>query len=111
MTSFALDKIAGQLARSTEHATETRVTTGDSEKKMARVQFEVTSKSLNRLTALKEKIEARSFAEVVKNALMIYEIVVREAEKGSQFLVRDKNGQLSPLPLIQGNAVNAVKLD
>jgi hypothetical protein len=48
-----------------------------------------------RLERLKEKIEATSYAEVVKNALRLYEAFIQETEKGSQFLVRDKDGNLN----------------
>jgi hypothetical protein len=73
--------------------------TGGNEKPTARVQFEVSSRSLERLKALKDKIEAHSYAEVVKNSLRLYEALIAETEKGSQFLVRDKDGNLSPFPM------------
>jgi hypothetical protein len=69
---------------------------GSSGKPTARVQFDVSSRSMERLTALKDKIEANSYAEVVKNALRLYEALIEEVEKGSQFLVRDSEGNLSP---------------
>jgi hypothetical protein len=75
------------------------VATGGGEKPTARVQFEVSSRSLERLKALKGKIEANSYAEVVKNALRLYEVLLAERENGSQFLVRDVDGNLSPLRL------------
>ena len=36
-----------------------------------------------RMVALKDKIEANSYAEVVKNALRLYEALIAEADKGS----------------------------
>jgi hypothetical protein len=70
-----------------------------SPKLTARVQFEVSSKSLERLELLKKEIEAKSYAEVIKNALRLYELLIKERAKGSQFVVRDLDGNLSPLPL------------
>lgn len=61
-----------------------------------RVQFDVSPRSIDRLNVLKEKTEASSYAEVVKNALKLYDGLIEETERGSQFLMRDKNGTISP---------------
>ena len=66
---------------------------------VARIQFDVSSKAMERLARLKEKIEANSYAEVVKNALRFYEALILETEKGSQFLVRDKDGKIEPFKM------------
>jgi len=58
-----------------------------------RVQLDLAEKSMNRLLALKEKTEATSYAEVVKNALRLYEALVEEAEQGNTFLVRTPEGE------------------
>lgn len=54
---------------------------------------------MERLSALKTKTEAASYAEVVKNALRLYEALIEETESGKQFLVRDENGVVSPYRL------------
>ena len=64
-----------------------------------RVQFDLAPRSMERLNALKLKTEAASYAEVVKNALRLYEALIEEAEDGKQFLVRDKNGVVAPYKL------------
>jgi hypothetical protein len=64
-----------------------------------RVQFDLAPRSMERLNALKLKTEATSYAEVVKNALRIYEALVEETEAGKQFLVRDADGVVSPYRL------------
>jgi hypothetical protein len=61
-----------------------------------RVQFDLPPRSMERLNALKLKTEASSYAEVVKNALRLYEALIEETESGKQFLVRDDNGVVSP---------------
>jgi hypothetical protein len=61
-----------------------------------RVQFDLTPKSMDRLTALKTKTEAPSYAEVVKNALRLYEALIEEEEAGRQFFVRDGDGNMVP---------------
>ena len=57
-----------------------------------RVQFDLPEKSMARLLTLKEKTEATSYAEVVKNALRLYEAVIEEAEAGNKFFVRGDAG-------------------
>ena len=51
---------------------------------------------MERLNALKLKTEASSYAEVVKNALRIYEALIEETDAGKQVLVRDAAGTVSP---------------
>jgi hypothetical protein len=67
--------------------------------KKNRVQFDFAPRSMERLNALKAKTEAASYAEVVKNALRLYEALIEEAESGKQFLVRDKDGVVAPFRL------------
>ena len=64
-----------------------------------RVQLDFAPRSMDRLNALKEKTEASSYAEVVKNALNLYEGLSEEVESGKQFLVRDENGVIGPYRL------------
>ena len=64
-----------------------------------RVQFDLPPRSMDRLNILKLKTEAASYAEVVKNALRLYEALIEETESGKQFFVRDENGALSPYRL------------
>jgi hypothetical protein len=65
----------------------------------SRVQLDFTPRSIERLNALKLKTEATSYAEVVKNALRLYEALIEETESGKQFLTRDKDGVVSPIRL------------
>jgi hypothetical protein len=64
-----------------------------------RVQLDFAPRSMERLNALKLKTEASSYAEVVKNALRLYEALIEETESGKQFLTRDKDGVVSPFRL------------
>jgi hypothetical protein len=64
-----------------------------------RVQFDLAPRSMDRLNVLKLKTESASYAEVVKNALRLYEALIEETESGKQFFVRDENGVLSPYRL------------
>lgn len=53
-------------------------------------------KSLERLKALQEKTEASSYAEVVRNALQLYEALINETDNGARILV-ERNGSSAPL--------------
>ena len=64
----------------------------DDERETTRVQFEMPSKSMERLRMLKDRTEATSYAEVVRNALRYYEFLVAEAEKGNEVVVEHKDG-------------------
>ena len=64
-----------------------------------RVQLDFAPRAMERLNALKAKTEAASYAEVVKNALRLYEALIEETEDGKQFLVRDKDGVVAPVRL------------
>jgi hypothetical protein len=64
-----------------------------------RVQLDFPPRAMERLNTLKAKTEASSYAEVVKNALRLYEALIEEDESGKQFFTRDKNGVISPLRL------------
>lgn len=59
-----------------------------------RVQLDLAEKAMARLTYLKEKTEAPSYAEVVKNALRLYEAIIEEAEAGNTFQVKDPEGRV-----------------
>ena len=64
----------------------------DDDRETTRVQFEMPSKSMERLRMLKDRTEATSYAEVVRNALRYYEFLVAEAEKGNEVVVEYKDG-------------------
>ena len=59
-----------------------------------RVQLDLPEKSLGRLQDLKVKTEATSYAEVMKNALRLYEAIIEETDAGSTFLVRTSKGEM-----------------
>jgi hypothetical protein len=64
-----------------------------------RVQLDFPPRAMERLNTLKAKTEASSYAEVVKNALRLYEALIEEDESGKQFLTRDKDGVVAPFRL------------
>ena len=57
-----------------------------------RVQFEMPQRSMERLRSLRDRTEAVSYAEVVRNALQLYEAAVIAKDEGSSIIVRRKDG-------------------
>lgn len=53
-----------------------------------RVQIDMPQKSFERLERLKEITEAASYAEVMRNALRLYEAMVAEIEAGNEVLIK-----------------------
>lgn len=62
--------------------------------KTTRVQLELPEKSMERLLSLRDKTEAASYAEVMKNALRLYESMVKQYEDGKRLYLKDPQGQL-----------------
>jgi metal-responsive CopG/Arc/MetJ family transcriptional regulator len=59
-----------------------------------RVQLELPPQAMERLQRLKEKTEAASYAEVIRNALRLLEALVDEHEKGSDFALKRPDGEV-----------------
>jgi hypothetical protein len=63
------------------------------------VQVDLPPRPMDRLNVLKVKAESTSYAEVVKNALRLYEALIEETESGKRLFIRDENGNMSPYRL------------
>lgn len=59
---------------------------------LKRVQIDMPTKSLERLRDLMVTTEASSYAEVIKNALRLYEALIQEVEAGNVILIKNKDG-------------------
>ncbi|WP_395404148.1 hypothetical protein ACHMW6_34875 [Pseudoduganella sp. UC29_106] len=64
-------------------------------KATTRVQLELAEKSFERLNALKDKTEAASYAEVMKNALRLYESIIAQHDAGKRLCLKDSNGNIT----------------
>lgn len=69
---------------------------GPEERETTRVQLEMPPQAMERLQQLKEKTEAASYAEVIRNALRLYEALIAEAERGAEFQVKEPDGTSVP---------------
>ncbi len=65
---------------------------GEGERSTTRVQLEMPPQAMERLQRLKEKTEAASYAEVIRNALRVFEALVQEHEQGSEFSLKRASG-------------------
>ena len=63
------------------------------ERATTRVQLEMAPQAMERLQKLKDRSEASSYAEVIRNALRLYEALVEEHEKGSEFSLKRASGE------------------
>jgi hypothetical protein len=61
-------------------------------KNTTRVQLELPESSFVRLKELQRKTEAATYAEVIRNALRLYEALVNESEKGNFVSVKQVDG-------------------
>ncbi len=64
----------------------------ETKQRMSRVQMNLPEKSVARLDALVAKTEASSYAEVMRNALRLYEAAIAEHEAGGGLFVRRPHG-------------------
>jgi hypothetical protein len=63
------------------------------ERATTRVQLEMPPQAMERLQRLKERTEAASYAEVIRNALRLFEALIAEHEKGAEFALRQPGGE------------------
>jgi hypothetical protein len=66
----------------------------DSERTTTRVQLEMPPQAMVRLQKMKDHTEAASYAEVIRNALRLFEALVDEHEKGSDFFLKRADGEI-----------------
>jgi Arc/MetJ-type ribon-helix-helix transcriptional regulator len=58
-----------------------------------RLQLILPDQSFDRLERLVAKTEAQSMAEVIRNAMRLYEALIDEAEKGNDLYIETPQGQ------------------
>lgn len=63
---------------------------------VTRVQLDLPPHSMERLSNIKQKTEAASYAEVIRRAVQLYETLINELIEGNEFMIRDRDGNVSP---------------
>lgn len=66
--------------------------TTKTEQSKQRIQFDFTAESMKRLEELKEKTDASTKAEVVRNALKLYEWFVTQIDPNYVVEIKDQEG-------------------
>jgi Arc/MetJ-type ribon-helix-helix transcriptional regulator len=66
----------------------------EGERATTRVQLEMPPQAMERLQKLKDRTEAASYAEVIRNALRLFEALVDEHEKGAEFSLKRTDGEV-----------------
>ena len=61
-----------------------------------RIQKDMPPRSVERLKRMQEVTEAASYAEVMKNALRLYEALIEEVEAGNEIMVK-RGTETAPL--------------
>jgi hypothetical protein len=79
--------VAAEAMRAAADAMET------GERTTTRVQLEMPPQAMERLQRLKDKTEAASYAEVIRNALRVFEALVTEHEGGAEFYLKRPTGE------------------
>jgi hypothetical protein len=64
------------------------------ERVTTRVQLEMPPQAMVRLQKLKERTEAASYAEVIRNALRLFEALVEEHDRGADFFLKRPDGEI-----------------
>lgn len=66
---------------------------GNREHSTTRIQLELTPQAMERLDRMKNLMEAASYAEVIRNALRLFEASLTEHRSGSEFAVKRASGE------------------
>ena len=64
-----------------------------------RVQMDLPEKSFDRLKELKDKLEATSYSEIMKDAIRLYEYFVEMDFEGTKFFVEKKGEESKEIKL------------
>jgi Arc/MetJ-type ribon-helix-helix transcriptional regulator len=67
------------------------------DEKPSRIQLTLPPQSVGRLEALRKMTEAASSSEVIRNAIRVYEGLVKEVHNGSTILIKESDGTLSQI--------------
>lgn len=86
-------RFRGMTAEAMRAAAEAMETGAEPQRTTTRVQLELPPQAMDRLQRLKDKTEAASYAEVIRNALRLFEALVDEHEKGAEFSLKRADGE------------------
>jgi hypothetical protein len=94
MHEFHRRRFRGMTAEAMRAAADAMETGGEGPgRQTTRVQLEMPPQAMERLQRLKDRTEAASYAEVIRNALRLFEALVDEHEKGAEFSLKRPDGE------------------
>ena len=64
-----------------------------------RLTLVLPERTVSRLNELQELTDASSATEVIRNALLVYEVVAEAAARGSKLIERKSTGEMDLLPI------------
>lgn len=73
----------------------------DGKVQLRRVQLDLPPRAFERLTKLKLETEAATYAEVIRNALKLYDSVIEMHQSGNELMLKQRDGSISPLPILK----------
>jgi len=84
-TAEAMDRSGGETLDKPEKSAVRR-------REKERFHIAMSPRLMERMESLRDRTDAASLTEVVKNAMKLYDALVQEAEAGSELFVRDRAG-------------------
>ena len=79
-------------------------------KSKRRLNLVIPDRAMERLEWLRERTDAASHTEVIRQALFAYEQLVERVSEGSKLMEKTSRGELLPLPLSIDVRPNGVEL-
>jgi hypothetical protein len=65
------------------------------------LHLQISDQSMARLNALKSKTQADTYAEIIANALQLYDGMIQLAEAQNTFLMKSANGTVTDLEVFK----------
>jgi hypothetical protein len=87
-------RFRGMTAEAMRAAADAMETGQEPVRATTRVQLELPPQAMDRLQRLKDRTEAASYAEVIRNALRLFEALLDEHEKGAEFSLKRADGEV-----------------
>jgi hypothetical protein len=74
-------------------------------KETKRLNLELSMRAMDRIEELRRKTDATSTTQVLKDAVLTYEAIVRHLSRGEHFLIADQRGNVTPIDFLIDVAV------
>lgn len=89
MTAIAIENSSARFGKREANAEQAKATA-----ELVRVNLGLSPKAYRRLEAIRERTDASSNAEVVRNALRLYDYVIEQTESGSMLCIKTQDDKI-----------------